>query len=207
MDREIWQRLNNVLQCLEVNKMTISDFIEQLLQSTEETHESAKNDLVRNGLDICTHLYQYPNTRTSMSLWAHGVVRSALSAEIKDLARKDNRLHFHAKSATTEQLENLFMPQLAEKIRKHAPTVWRLIFSLLEASDERRSTGKATADDMVMTEVFADAERDLGEIGGDNGVDESAMSDTSDSDEQRNDSCKQHPPKRSHAQVEARNTT
>ncbi|KAG1730877.1 hypothetical protein EDB19DRAFT_1896988 [Suillus lakei] len=134
MDHEIWQRLNNVLQCLEVNKMTISHFIEQLLQSTEETHESAKNNLVQNGSDICTHLYQYSNTRTSMSLWAHGVMRSALK-------------------------------------------------------------------------VFADAEHDLGEIGGDNGVDESAMSDTSDSDKQRNDSCKQHLPKRSHAQVEARNTT
>ncbi|KAG1748996.1 uncharacterized protein EDB91DRAFT_1079107 [Suillus paluster] len=65
--------------------------------------------------------------------------------------------------------------------------------------------GKATADDIVMTEVFADAEHDLGEIGGDNGVDEFAMSDTS--NEERNNSQK-HPLKQSRsAQVEARNAT
>ncbi|KAG2754117.1 hypothetical protein P692DRAFT_20721119 [Suillus brevipes Sb2] len=207
MDREIWQKLNNVLRCFEVNNMTISEFIEQLLQSTEEAHASAKNNLVQKGSEICTHLYQYPNTHTSISLWAYGIVRSALSAEIKDLTRKENGLHFHAKSATTEQLENLFMPQLAEKIRRHAPTVWRLIFSLLDASDGRRSMGKSTADDIVMAEVFADAECDLGEIGGDDVVDESTMSDTG--DEQRNDpnDSRKRPPKWSHAQVEARNMT
>ncbi|KAG1906117.1 uncharacterized protein F5891DRAFT_975569 [Suillus fuscotomentosus] len=36
-----------VKQCLEVNRMTISDFIEQLLQSTDQIHESAKNILVQ----------------------------------------------------------------------------------------------------------------------------------------------------------------
>ncbi|KAG1797700.1 uncharacterized protein HD556DRAFT_1233126 [Suillus plorans] len=200
MDYQLSQKLNNVLQCLEVNRMTISDFIKQLLQSTDKIHHSAKKNLVQQGSEICTHLYQYPDTRTSISLWAYEVVREVLGAEIKDLVRKENGLHFRAKSATTEQLEHSFMPRVAEKIRRHAPTIWRLIYSLLEASDERRSTGKAMVDEMVMTEVFADAERDLGEIGGDNGVDEST-SDTS--DEQRNDS-REH---RTHVQVEARNTT
>ncbi|KAG1825586.1 uncharacterized protein BJ212DRAFT_1294993 [Suillus subaureus] len=60
--------------------------------------------------------------------------------------------------------------------------------------------GKAMVDEMVMAEVFADVECNLGEIGGDNGVDES-MSDTS--DEQRNNSCEHW----THVQVEARNTT
>ncbi|KAG2343227.1 hypothetical protein BDR05DRAFT_976039 [Suillus weaverae] len=139
MDREIWQKLNNILQCFEVNNMTISEFVEQLLQSTEEAHASAKNNLVQKGSEICTHLYQYPNTHTSMSFWAYGIV--------------------------------------------------------------------STANDIVMAEVFADAERDLGEIGGDDGVDESTMSDTG--DEQRNKPNNSHkrPPKRSHAQVEARNMT
>ncbi|KAG2029734.1 hypothetical protein BDR03DRAFT_987567 [Suillus americanus] len=68
------------------------------------------------------------------------------------------------------------------------------------ASDERWSTGKAMVDEMVMTEVFADVEHDLGEIGGDHGVDES-MPDTS--DKQRNNSRKHQ----THVQVEARNTT
>jgi len=116
--------------------MTISDFIEQLLQSTDKIHQSAKNNLVQQGSEICTHLYQYSDACTLISVWACGVVREVLGAEIKDLVWKENRLHFHANSAMTEQLENLFMPQLAEKIRRCASTVWRLMFSLLEASDE-----------------------------------------------------------------------
>ncbi|KAG2158703.1 uncharacterized protein EDB93DRAFT_1245927 [Suillus bovinus] len=58
-----------------------------------------------------------------------------------------------------------------------------------------------------MAEVFADVECDLGEIGGDDGVDESTMSDTGDEQRNKPNDLHKHPPKRSHAQVEARNMT
>jgi hypothetical protein len=54
------------------------------------------------------------------------------------------------------------------------------------------------ADDMVMTDVFADVECNLGEIGGDNGVDETLMSDIS--DRQKNNSH-EHPSRNATLQI------
>ncbi|KAG1785761.1 uncharacterized protein HD556DRAFT_1232684, partial [Suillus plorans] len=101
MDYQLSQKLNNVLQCLEVNRMTISDFIKQLLQSTDKIHHSAKKNLVQQGSEICTHLYQYPDTRTSISLWAYEVVREIggdngvdeSTSDTSDEQRNDSREH------------------------------------------------------------------------------------------------------------------
>ncbi|KAG2045900.1 hypothetical protein BDR06DRAFT_985720 [Suillus hirtellus] len=99
MDSQISQKLNNVLQCLEVNRMTISDFIEQLLQGTDQIHESAKNNLVQQGSEICTHLYQYSDTHTSISLWAN---------EVRDLGEigGDNGVDESMSDTSNEQRNN-----------------------------------------------------------------------------------------------------
>ena len=58
------------------------------------------------------------------------------------------------------------MPQLAEKMRRVAPSMWRLVFTLVGALDERRSCLAVDPMDVNLSEVFKESEQSLGDLGG-----------------------------------------
>jgi hypothetical protein len=58
------------------------------------------------------------------------------------------------------------MPQLAEKIWHLAPSIWRFVFNLVGALDERHLCLAVDPMDVNLSEVFKESERGLGDLGG-----------------------------------------
>jgi hypothetical protein len=92
---------------------------------------TAKDQLERDIVNICAHLYGHPLTSGLITSWTLVNTQSVLRAKVKELSKKENGLHFHTGATTGEQVESSFMPQLAGKIWQFAPSLWRLVYILL----------------------------------------------------------------------------
>ncbi|KAI9437485.1 hypothetical protein H4582DRAFT_2057853 [Lactarius indigo] len=122
------------------------------------------------------------------------------------MTKKLNGLHFDARAAMAEQIELTFMPCLADSMRRVAPSLWSLVFSLLGATDERRSSLTVDPVTMDLAEIFNESKRHLGEIGGDMDVKE-GQGECGDNSESDSEPEEDEPPrKRARMDVSSRNT-
>ncbi|KAH9013927.1 hypothetical protein EDB85DRAFT_1876703 [Lactarius pseudohatsudake] len=85
--------------------------------------QSAKDQLEREAVNICAYLVNHVPTSASVSAWALQNTQLVLRREAEELTKKDHGLRFHTNTATVEQVESTFMPQLAGKIWHVAPTL------------------------------------------------------------------------------------
>jgi hypothetical protein len=151
------------------------------------------------------HLYGHPPTSGLITSWTLVNTQSVLQAKVKELSKKENRLHFHAGAATGEQVESSFMPQLAGKIRQFAPSLWRLVYALLGGLDEQRPYLEDDPIDIDLLEVFEESERNLRDLGMDTRANETHGDDSNGSGSEREEN-KQQPRKKSRKTVSAKNT-
>ena len=163
--------LISVLRCLSAHGYSISSLVEDILalqayDLRDPLALAAREHLERGAVNICTHLSNHAPTSALISSWAIQNTQMVLRTEAQELTRKEHGLHFRAKAATTEQVEASFMPQLAEKMRRVAPSMWRLVFTLVWALDERRSCLAVDPMDVNLLEVFKESEKSLGDLGG-----------------------------------------
>ncbi|KAH9020998.1 hypothetical protein EDB85DRAFT_1872114 [Lactarius pseudohatsudake] len=137
-------RLNNVLSCLSDNDYTISALLSDVLSRRytleDRRVQSAREEVEHNALDICARLLGHTPTTAPVAAWALQIAQSTLRSNIEELAKKLHGLHFDAMAATAEQIESAFMPRLADKMRRVAPSLWSLVFTLLGATDGQRSS-------------------------------------------------------------------
>lgn len=73
-------------------------------------------------MDICTCLRGHIPSSAPVTQWALQTAQSVLWSEIEKLTTRSHGLHFDAKVATAEQIESMFMPRLAAKMRQVAPS-------------------------------------------------------------------------------------
>ncbi|KAH9031297.1 hypothetical protein EDB84DRAFT_1271088 [Lactarius hengduanensis] len=205
--------LANVLQCLSDNGYTIFSLVTSVLswcnldQDLDDLGvQLAREDLERDAVDVCARLLSHTTTSVSVSTWALQVTQSTLRSEVEEMTKKRNGLHFSASTATAEQIELAFMPQLAGKMRILAPSLWGLVFTLLGALDERRSSVMVDPNSVNLSELFHVSEQLLGDLGEDEAAEENseAVGDENNPDVQRED--ERRPRKRSRKDVSARNT-
>ncbi|KAH9058007.1 hypothetical protein EDB83DRAFT_2173942, partial [Lactarius deliciosus] len=123
--------------------------------------------LEHEAVNICTHLVNHILTSTLVSAWAFQNTQLVLRREAEELTKKDHGLQFYASAATMEQVESIFMPQLAGKIWHIASTLWAFMFALLGMLDKQDPC--CTVDPMTidLSKVFDKSERNLGELGKD----------------------------------------
>jgi hypothetical protein len=134
--------LITVLHCLSEHGYSISLLVKVVLASQaydlrNQILCSARDHLERKAVDICAYLFHHTPTSALISSWALQSTQLALRTEAEELMKKEHGQHFCAKTATMEQVEALFMPQPAEKMWHVAPSIWRLVFTLVGALDER----------------------------------------------------------------------
>jgi hypothetical protein len=109
-----------------------------------------------------------------------------LCGEVTKLARKENGLHFNASNTTAEYLEGSFMVNASHKMKKVAPYLWDLLYGLLDTNPLHQCTMPRKNDAEVIECLAADAEGDLGEIGGDDDTNmDEDLEDETPSDEQQ----------------------
>lgn len=169
-------RLNNVLQSINDNGFSLSDVVEAVIFSKDVSHQDVQTTLKENSARFVTWLLTSEETREHTLPCTVDAVIKILCDEVLELSRERSGLHFGATTATSSQLEDSFMRTLAQKIKKIAPNLFRLIFSLLDANPtRRRHMNDAELDALVREldeELDEEPEQDLGDIGGD---DDTAM--------------------------------
>ncbi|KAI9436671.1 hypothetical protein H4582DRAFT_2058591 [Lactarius indigo] len=188
MDNRTNPELTTVLQCLSDNGYSVFSLFTSVLSWCDPDDlmvQSAWEDL---------------------ELDAVNVTQSMLRSEVEEMTKKKNGLHFSASTVTVEQIELTFMPQLAGKLRLLAPSLWGVVFTLLGALDECRSSVMVNPSNLNLSELFQISEQLLGDLGEDDAADENidAVGDDSDSGIQQED--ERRPWKRSRKDVSARNT-
>jgi len=165
----------------------------------------AREELERHALDICARLQNHVPTNAPVTTWALQIAQSALRSDVEEMTKKIHGLHFDARVAMAEQIESTFMPRLADKMRQVAPCLWSLVFNLLGALDERRSSLTVDPVSMNLAKIFEDSERNLGEIGGDMDVEDGeGERDGNESDPEPEEDMPHR--KRSRKDVSSRNT-
>lgn len=124
MDTRVNSGLDKVLSCLSDNGYTISSLISNVLLRChtleDQRVQSAREGLERDAMDICTRLCGHIPSSASVTQWALQTAQSMLRSEIEELTTRSHGLHFDAKAATAEQIESMFMPRLAAKMRQVA---------------------------------------------------------------------------------------
>ncbi|KAH9022639.1 hypothetical protein EDB85DRAFT_2186408 [Lactarius pseudohatsudake] len=150
--------------------------------------------------------FSHTPTTAPVAAWALQIAQSTLRSDIEELAKKLHGLHFDAMAATAEQIESAFMPRLADKMRRVAPYLWSLVFTLLGATDGRRSSLTVDPVSMDLAEIFDESEQNLGEIGGDSDVEDGhgEHGDDSESDPEPEEDVPRR--KRSRKDIPSRNT-
>ena len=118
-------------------------------------------------MDICTCLRGHIPSSAPVTQWALQTTQLVLWSEIEEPTKRSHGLHFDVKVVTAEQIELMFMPRLAAKMRQVAPSFWSLIFKLLGALDDRHMSLTVDPISMNLAEMFEESEHVLEEISGD----------------------------------------
>jgi hypothetical protein len=203
--------LVNVLHFLSEHGYSVSSLVEDVLGSQTrdlgyQIVQLTKDQLERDAVDICAHLFNHAPTSGLITSWAHRTTQTGLRAELETLSKKEWGFRFNAGAATVEQIESLFMPRLAGQFREISPSVWRLVYTLLGALDERRQYLEVDPLEINLSEVFEESERDLnpGDLGGDTRTNDPQGDDGDESESDQED--QQRPRKRSRRGLPAKNT-
>ncbi|KIK72721.1 hypothetical protein PAXRUDRAFT_21658 [Paxillus rubicundulus Ve08.2h10] len=150
-----WTHIKNVLQALQVNAVTLWDIIGFVHLSHEDLHKAAWEPIEENCKGLAVVLFKGEWTKETMLVAAFEVWIAVQ--------------HFNGSAS---QLEDLFVRNLALKVKEIAPHLFPLLLQLLNANPVTQcSYNKKTIDNMLQElenpESTGQQERDLGEIGGD----------------------------------------
>jgi hypothetical protein len=170
MDNQDYPDLDAVLQCLSDNGCSVLYLISGILSRCNLDDPGlrlAREGLERDTVNVCARLLGHTHTSGSVSTWALQVTQSKLRSEVEEMTKKKHGLHFSASTATSEQIELTFMPQLAGKLRLLAPSLWGLVFTMLGPLDERRSSVAVDPAGVNLSELFDASVQELGDLGGD----------------------------------------
>jgi len=74
--------------------------------------------------------------KEAVEQWVISFITQTYAKEIEKLTKRDMGFHFLANHTTYEQVTEININKLVEKMWDHAPTLWRL-FGVLLAADDR----------------------------------------------------------------------
>ncbi|KIK77844.1 hypothetical protein PAXRUDRAFT_165595 [Paxillus rubicundulus Ve08.2h10] len=148
--------ISNIIHCMNENGLSPAGFIQQLLNSKEPPHRTARESLFRHAPGVCKVFYKCTETKHVVVAWSISIAKRTMCQEVEELTRKKYGLHFKAKSATAEQQEGFMMNEIVTTIWNGGPYLWEVVMALLNSIPDRcRPT------------LFVGQEMDLGEFGGD----------------------------------------
>ncbi|KIK82600.1 hypothetical protein PAXRUDRAFT_710260, partial [Paxillus rubicundulus Ve08.2h10] len=156
--------ISNIIRCMNENGLSPAGFIQQLLNSKEPPHRTARESLFRHAPGVCEAFYKCTETKQVVVAWSISVAKRTMCQEVEELTREKYGLHFKAKSATAEQQEGFMMNEIATTMRNGGPYLWEVVMALLDSIPDRRRVNKASRAEPTL---FVGQEMDLGEFGGD----------------------------------------
>ncbi|KAF9231987.1 hypothetical protein BU15DRAFT_81749 [Melanogaster broomeanus] len=122
--------MQRVLETMQSCQITAGQLVLSLLTDREQEHHSV-NDLVPRAIDVFSAFLQHPSMQEQLKDFIFTRAGSTYRDEIVSLASQTSGWHFGASSATTKQLENFSLEDMAEGMLARAPTLWRMLGMLL----------------------------------------------------------------------------
>ncbi|KAH0834264.1 hypothetical protein J3R83DRAFT_11620 [Lanmaoa asiatica] len=129
--------LHPILTALESCQISAADFIVVLLTHPAYKSHPTANHLVANAEMVFKALMGHPTAHNKILDQCFHIVEESYLQEIQDLASEDSGSHFGAASATIQQLEEFRVEEMARTMEIHAPRIWNMLESLLQAKQQR----------------------------------------------------------------------
>ncbi|KAL0575056.1 hypothetical protein V5O48_006901 [Marasmius crinis-equi] len=164
--------VNDIMKILEMNNSSVLDLVQQTIR-----HGSSVRNMQRHYHSLTTnaqHVLSLLEDAAPKSIYQYStsVSEKLYAQELRDIIQKGEGLHFGARTATLEQMENFCLQDLASAMVERCPGLWRLLTVLLDVEDRRRKEPEtegmdgddSDAEELESDENFAysDSEDDSG---------------------------------------------
>ncbi|KAJ8591097.1 hypothetical protein M405DRAFT_932356 [Rhizopogon salebrosus TDB-379] len=123
------QCVQDIIDILERSNVTASQFVLSLLTCRQLDNHHVVKDLVAHSADILTAFLQHPSKVFTHS--AHKLLQEQYITDVRKISSENAGWHFGASNATTKQLEDFSIEEMAEEMENSAPELWSLLGGLL----------------------------------------------------------------------------
>ena len=152
--------VDSAIEALEKCGFTVSQFLQSLLSTTRYDDHPCVHDLFASSTNILLLLFDHPSgNKTSLTRQAREIVHETYRKELKILASGNSGWHFSAWNATTKQLEDFLLDNMARDMEANAPGLWQMLGTLLDggpgSNDENDvDDGEVGSDDDLDTSYW-----------------------------------------------------
>jgi hypothetical protein len=121
------------IEILVRNNIPLSKFIRRSFLEHATAASEYMQTFVADLPQLLEWLVHYTQSRDVTLSWMKEHYTTSLMSQIRTLCKAEHGFHFVAKSITAEKMKECNIKNIAEGIRKHAPDVWEVVGSLLQA--------------------------------------------------------------------------
>ncbi|KIJ58556.1 hypothetical protein HYDPIDRAFT_68993, partial [Hydnomerulius pinastri MD-312] len=120
-----------VIETLERCQITASQFVLSILTHRQYNDHPVVKDLLLHSPNILSAFLKHPSNDDKLLQCSAELIRNSYLRELRDIASEESGWHFGASSATTKQLEEFSIEEMARDMERHAPGLWDLLGILL----------------------------------------------------------------------------
>ena len=125
--------VDSAIEALTMCGFTVSQFLQALLSTRQYDDHPSVHDLFASSADILQLLFKHPSAdKTLLMRQARVIIHEIYQKELRILTSGDSGWHFGAWSATTKQLEDFSLDDMARDMEANAPALWQMLGDLLD---------------------------------------------------------------------------
>lgn len=133
MNAVMHDQVVGVLQALLHYNLSVSAFVNCLLDTKHDFSRFAINDLAANFQSVLASSITHPHLKDSIVLWVSHLSTEQLRKSVAQLSKQQHGWHFSVTNILAEQLENFHLKDMANDMERLAPELWKLLDVLLSA--------------------------------------------------------------------------
>jgi len=143
--------VDSAIEALEMCGFTVSQFLQSLLSTRRyDDHPSVRDLFASESANILLLLFKHPlGNKTLLMRQARDIVHEIYQKELRILTSGDSGWHFGAWSATTKQLEDFSLEDMAQDMEANAPGLWQMLGVLLDDGPGSNLNGNGENDGEV----------------------------------------------------------
>ncbi|KIK80263.1 hypothetical protein PAXRUDRAFT_766419 [Paxillus rubicundulus Ve08.2h10] len=151
-----------VFEALEHCQTTASQFLKTVLTHWQYDNQPIVQDLLLHSTEVLGTFLAHPIKAQDFMQHCAELILDLYLKEICHAASKDGGWHFGASTATTQQLEDFNLDDMAWDLKAHAPRLWTFVGLLMQCDEKQKGgSGKKDVDgDVVMDKQSMDMEQD-----------------------------------------------
>ena len=121
-----------VFEALESCQITASQFFLSVLTHRQYDNHPVVKDLLLHSPDILSAFLMHPSKNNKSLQHSAEFIKDSYLRELRDVVSEESGWHFGASNATTKQLEDFDIEDMARDMERRAPGLWYLLGALLD---------------------------------------------------------------------------